>query len=282
MPPPDRVLNILRRAIDHTRRTPGRHGHYLHLPNCTEVVVGGDMHGHLPNFLAVMKAADLANHPTRHLILQELIHSEFFYPNGGDKSHQLVDLYATLKCQFPERVHFLPGNHEMAQMTGRQVAKGGASQNAQFVHGVQAAYGDAAADICRAYHDLFRDSPLAIRTPNGVVCCHTLVPAKSLPDFDPARLTDEQYDEKEYAPGGSVYAILWGRDVSDDTAEAFARKMDAELFVTGHIAADAGYSVPNRRQLIVDCAATPAGYVKFPADRPITHAELVAGVVVIS
>jgi hypothetical protein len=282
MPPPDRVLNILRRAIDHTRRTPGRRGHYLHLSNCTEVVVGGDMHGHLPNFLAVMKAADLANHPTRHLVLQELIHSEaFFYPNGGDKSHQLVDLFATLKCQFPERVHFLPGNHETAQMTGRQVAKSGGSQNSLFVLGVQAAYGDAAADICRAYHALFRDSPLAIRAPNGVVCCHTLVPAKSLPDFDPMRLTDEQYDDKEYAPGGCVYPILWGRDTAAATAEAFARKMDADLFVTGHIATDSGYDTPNPWQLIVDCAGTPAAYVKFAADRPITHDQLVAGVVVI-
>lgn len=281
MPPPDRVLNILRRAIDHTRRTPGRHGHYVHLQNCTEVFVGGDMHGHLANFLSVMKAADLANHPTRHLILQELIHSEFFYPNGGDKSHQLVDLYATLKCQFPERVHFLPGNHEMAQMTGRQVAKGGQSQNAVYVLGVQAAYGDAAADICKAYHDLFRESPLAIRAANGVLCCHTLVPAKSLPTFDPMRLLDDTFDDKEYSPGGHVYAILWGRDTSAETADAFLRKMDSDLVVTGHIATDDGYAVPNPKQLIVDCASTPAAYVKFPADRPITHQELVAGVVLI-
>jgi hypothetical protein len=282
MPPPDRVLNILRRAVDHTRATPGRHGHLVQLTDCTEVVVGGDMHGHLANFLAVMKAADLANHPTRHLILQELVHSEhFFYPNGGDKSHQLLDLYATLKCQFPERVHFLPGNHEIAQMTGRQVAKGGQSQNALFVLGIQAAYGDAAADIGRAYNDLFRDSPLALRTPNGVLCCHTLVPAKALPTFDPMRLLDERYDDKEYAPGGAVYGILWGRDTSADTAEAFLRKMEAELVVTGHIATDDGFAVPNPRQLIVDCAHTPAAYVKFAADRPLTHDELVAGVVVV-
>jgi hypothetical protein len=38
--------------------------------------------------------------------------------------------------------------------------------------------------------------------------------------------------------------------------------------------------VPNPRQLIVDCSQTPAAYVLFPADRPITHDELVKGVVV--
>ena len=38
---------------------------------------------------------------------------------------------------------------------------------------------------------------------------------------------------------------------------------------------DTGFDVPNDRQLIVDCAESPAGYVLFPADRPLTHSELV-------
>jgi hypothetical protein len=280
MPPPDRMLATLRRAAAHVRATPGRTGHLVQLQACTEVLAAGDLHGHIANFQAVLKAADLANHPGRHLVLQEVIHSEFFYPNGGDKSHQLVDLFAALKCQFPARVHLLPGNHEMAQMTGRTIAKGAASQNSLFVDGVRHAYGEAAADVCQAYYDLFRGSPLALRTANGVFLCHTLVPAKQLPAFDPMRLLDDGYEEKEYQPGGLVYGILWGRDTAADTADAFLRKVDADLLVTGHIPTDAGYLVPNPRQLILDCAATPAAYALFPADRPITLDELLAGVVV--
>lgn len=281
MPPPDRMLATLRRAADHVRATPGRTGHLVQLQACTEVLVAGDLHGHIANFQAVMRAADLANHPGRHLVLQELIHSEFFYPNGGDKSHQLVDLFAALKCQFPARVHLLPGNHEMAQMTGRMIAKGGAaSQNSLFVDGVRHAYGPAAADVCGAYHDLFRVCPLAIRTANGVFLCHTAVPGKQLPAFDPMRLLDERYDDKEYQPGGVVYGILWGRDTTAETVEAFLRKVDADLLVTGHVPTDAGYAVPNPRQLILDCAATPAAYALFPADRPLTIDDLLAGVVV--
>ncbi len=281
MPPPDRVLNILRRAVDHTRDTPGRRGHLVHALNCTELMVAGDLHGHLPNFLAVLKAADLAAHPGRHLVVQELIHSEFRYPDGSDKSHQLVDLVAALKCQFPERVHFLPGNHEIAQLTGRQVSKGGASQNAAFAEGVKHAYGAAAVDVVRAYNDLFRISPLAVRTEHGLFACHTVVPAKLLPTFDPLRLTDETYTDADYGTGGVVYGILWGRDTSEATAKEFLRKVDAEWAITGHIATDDGYLMPNTRQLIVDCAATPAAYVRVPADRPITREELAAGVVVI-
>ncbi len=39
MPPPDRMLNTLRRAIDLGKTTPGRRGHLVHLQNCTEVLV---------------------------------------------------------------------------------------------------------------------------------------------------------------------------------------------------------------------------------------------------
>jgi len=157
MPPPDRLLNTLRRAIDLVRATPGRSGHLVRLRNCTEVLVAGDMHGHVPNFQAVWKLADLAARPTRHLVLQELIHGKFLYPSGGDKSHQLVDLFAAVKCQFPDRVHYLPGNHEMGQWTGRKILKGDADLNEVFRQGVLEAYGKAVMpDVYRAYLELFQ------------------------------------------------------------------------------------------------------------------------------
>jgi hypothetical protein len=47
------------------------------------------------------------------------------------------------------------------------------------------------------------------------------------------------------------------------------------------VVSDDGYLVPNDRQVIVDCAESPAGFVQFPADRPLTHADLVAGIRII-
>ncbi len=278
MPPPERMLTTLKKATDATRGTLGRTGRLLQLNGATEILVAGDLHGNLPHFLSILKAADLANQPGRHLILQELIHSEFFYPNGGDKSHQLVDLFAALKCTFPERVHYLPGNHEIAQMLGRQIAKGAQTQNTLFAEGLKHAYGTSAVEIHKAYNELFRASPLAIRTPNGIFCCHTVIPAKTLPLFDPMKLLEEDYPDAEYGPGGMVYGLLWGRDTAQRTAEAFLRKVDADWLITGHIKTDLGYEVPNTKQLIVDCAETPGAYVLAPADRPVTLEEIVGGV----
>jgi Calcineurin-like phosphoesterase len=276
MPTPDRLISILKRTIDLTKSTPGRVGHLVYLQNCDDVVVVGDLHGHVPNFQAVWKIADLANHPKRHLVFQELIHGKFPYPSGGEKSHQVVDLVCVAKNQFPDRVHYLPGNHEMGQWTGRKILKGDDDLNEKFRVGVLLAYGEAAMpEIYRLYLELFQSCPLALMTPNHVFISHTSIPARHLGSFLVSQLEKDSYVEKDLQPGGVVYSILWGRDTSPESTAAFLQKVGGELLVTGHIPAEEGFTVPNPQQITLDCSATPGGYVLFPTDRPITHAELV-------
>lgn len=276
MPPPDRMLATIRRATDLVRSTPGRTGAVVFPPDCDDVLVAGDLHGHVPNFQVVFQKADLANHPRRHLVLQELIHGKARYPNGADKSHQLVDLFAALKCQFPGRVHYLPGNHELAQWTDRPVGKADeTSLNEIFRLGPNAAYGATGPAIYAAYLDLFRALPVALRTPNAVFVSHSLTPGRNIGTFDYARLLAGTFADADYQPGGLVYGMLWGRDTADRTIDDYLRKVDSDLLVSGHIPTDAGYLVPNHKQVIVDCCASPAAYILFPADRPLTHADLV-------
>jgi hypothetical protein len=282
MPPPDRVLATLRRAVELVRATPGRVGRLVHLQNCDDVLVAGDLHGHVPNFQAVWKLADLANQKRRHMVLQELIHGKFPYPNGGEKSHQLVDLFAMAKTQFPDRVHYLPGNHEMGQWTGRKIMKGDDDLNEQFRRGVLTAYGPAAMpDIYRAYMELFQACPLGLLTPNHVFMSHTSIPAKNLGSFLVSQLEKETYEERDLQPGGYVYGILWGRDTSAENTAAFLQRVGADLLVTGHIPADEGFTVPNPQQVTLDCSTSPGGYVLFPATAPLTHEQLVACVGVV-
>jgi hypothetical protein len=276
MPAPDRMLTSLRQALTLVRATPGCRGHVVDLADCTEVLVAGDLHGHVGNFQVLLRAADLANHPTRHFVMQEVIHGKFRYPAGGDKSHQLVDLFAALKCQFPKRVHYLPGNHEMAQWTGRKVLKADEDLNALFEQGVADAYGPRfGPEVYQMYLELFKAGPVVLRSPNGVVVSHSLPAARAMALFDPARLEVAHYDEADLQPGGTVHSLLWGRDTSPATAADFLRKIGGDLLVSGHIASETGFSVPNDRQVIVDCSESPAGYILFPADRPLTHGELV-------
>jgi hypothetical protein len=278
------MLNLVRRAIDAVAATPGRSGKVVRLPaNCTDVVVGGDMHGHVPNFQALLNVADLAAHPARHLVLQELIHGKFAYPTGGEKSHQLVDLFCALKAQFPDRVHYLPGNHELAQLSNRPIGKGNDSYNAEFRLGVTSAYGSGSGqEIYRAYLDLFAVLPLAIYAPNRILMTHSLPASRDMPTFDPRRLLAAKFSDRDLEPGGSVYALVWGRDVGEANAAEFLTKMDADAVITGHIPLDDGFLAPHSRHLIVDCSTSPAACVRFPADRPVSHDDLLAGVVVLS
>jgi Calcineurin-like phosphoesterase len=274
MPDPNRLLLLLRQATQAFRDTPGRCGRVIRLADAAEVLACGDLHGNLENFRRLLKIADLARHPTRHLVLQEVIHGDFAYPEGGDKSHQLLDLVAALKVQHPRQVHFLLGNHELAQMTNRLVAKGDADFNHLFRQGMQTAYGSRAEEVYTHYVQLLADAPLAIRTPNRVFLSHSLPSATNLATFDLALLERDSLSEGDLRPGGSAYSLVWGRDTSLANVAAFLHRVDADLLITGHIPCDAGFDLPNERQLILDSHGYPAAYCLFPTDRPISHAEL--------
>jgi len=282
MPDPDRLLITLRRATQAFRETPGRCGRLIRLTGATEVLAAGDLHGNLENFRRLLRRCNLASFPNRHLVLQEVIHGDFCYPDeGGDKSHQLLDLVAALKVQYPRQVHFLLGNHELAQMTNQRVAKADADLNRLFRRGVQTAYGPRAEEIYAHYGQMLAVVPLALRTTNRVFLSHSLPRATRLAAFDPAVLERDPTDEAELLRGGAVHSLVWGRDTSPANVAAFLRKVDADLLITGHIPCDAGFEAPNEQQLILDSLGYPAACCLFPTDRPVSHAELAACVQVL-
>ena len=276
MPQPDRLLSTLQQAARAFRQTPGRTGHVVRLPAGAEVLVAGDMHGNVENFRLVLKTVDLARQPHRHLVLQEVVHGPFRYPQGGDKSHQLVDLVAALKCQYADRVHFLLGNHELAQWRGQRIAKGDDDQNQLFRLGIENAYGDWADTIAAAYDELFAAADLAIVTPNRVFLSHSLPSARNLPGFELAALEKDDFEPADLSLGGPVHAIVWGRDTSQQNVEAFLQKVDADWLISGHIPCEEGFATPNDRQIILDALGTPACYCLFPTDRPLTQQDLIS------
>lgn len=269
MPDPDKLLSMMYRTVEAVRQTPGRRGRFVDLQDVDDVLIAGDMHGHLGNFQAIYKLADLAKHPRRHLVLQEVVHGKFYYPAGGDKSHQILDLFTALKNQFPKQVHLLMGNHELAQWTDRAVMKNNADLNALFKEGVYSAYGtEKGAAIYAGYMRLFGVLPLALRTPNRVFISHSLPRSKALEKFELRHLHTDAFPPEDFNVGGSVYELLWGRETKPDHSRAFLNKVDADWLVSGHIPFEAGYAFPSDHHLILDCCDTPSACAIIPT----THA----------
>ena len=278
MPDPRKLLTTLRQAAQLFRATPCRTGRFTRLPASAEVMVVGDLHGNIENFRLALKIADLAQEPQRHLVLQEVVHGPFVYPQGGDKSHQLLDLVAALKCQYPARLHFLLGNHELAQWQNQRIGKGDVDQNDSFRTGVETAYGEHAAGIYDAYVDLFDAADLALRTENRVFISHTYPSANNLPRFELAALERPAIAEEDMRLGGAVHSIVWNRDHSQASVEAFLAKVDADWIITGHIPCEQGFDTRNDRQIILDALGTPACYCIFPTERPVTQQDLLSRV----
>ncbi len=279
MPDPRKILFTLRKATELMRQTPGRSGGVVKLDSAEDVLVVGDLHGNLPAFRRALDLAALDRFPARHLVLQELIHGPQQYPGeAGDRSHQLVDLTAALKCQYPDRVHIILGNHELSEITDRIIGKDGEALNAKFRKGIITAYGTAANEIVTAYKTLFRALPLAVRTPNRVFICHTLPEARDLDTLDLEILKANVWPDEAMKRRGSIYAMTWGRDESPETADRFATMVDADLFVTGHQPCDEGFRQANHRQIIIDATPPAPTCCLFSCTRPLTVEDLLGGV----
>jgi hypothetical protein len=277
MPDPHKLLTTIRRATQLLRATPGRAGGVVSLSGASDVMVVGDLHGNLPAFRNVLKIAALDRHPARHLVLQELIHGPLEYPNdGGDRSHQLVDVVAALKCQYSERAHVILGNHELSELTGRVIGKDDETLNAKFFRGIRTAYGEMAGDVFEAYKGLFAAMPLAVRAPNRVYICHTVPDESDLDSLDLNLLHADVWPAEAMRRRGTIYALTWGRDTTPETADRFAAMVDADWFITGHQPCDEGFQQANHRQIIIDGTDPYPAYCLFPAEAPVTVESLLA------
>ena len=158
MPDPQKILATIRKAAELMRSTPGRSGSVIALDDADEVMVVGDLHGNLPAFRQTLAIAALDRHPQRHLVLQELVHEINKNDHDRpDRSHRLVDLVSALKCQYPQRVHLILGNHELSELTGRIIGKDGHALYLRFRRGMELAYGARTQDVYEAYLVLFAD-----------------------------------------------------------------------------------------------------------------------------
>ena len=274
----ENVIAAFGEATEANWQTPGREGNVIVLTPALgdEVLVTGDLHGHRRNLNLIRNIAALERHPRRHLVLQEVCHGGPTYPRGGGcMSHALLEDVARLKVRYPERVHFLLGNHELAELTDYPIQKNKQMLNVLFRVGLQHMYGAAGERVREALMPFLRSCPLAVRLPQGVFISHSVPERVDRRKFD-ATIFTRRLEPADYAERTGVFQLVWGRDYRPENARAFAKLVGASVLINGHEPCSEGFSVPNDTQIIIDCCGDTACYVILPLGRPGTHAQIVA------
>ncbi len=283
---PQYVKNIVTtfdRATDANRRKPGRQGGTVVLAPelAEEVMVTGDVHGNRRNFNRLRKIAALDEHPRRHLVFQEVCHGGPCYPqNGGCMSHTILEDVAELVVRYPDQVHLILGNHELAELTDFPIRKNNQLLNLTFRLGLRQMYGPAADEIRAAALRFLWSCPLAVRLPQGVLITHSLPEAVDRRGFDTSVLTRE-LSAGDGVEGSDVFRMLWGRDYRQENARAFSQLIEATILITGHEPCREGFIAPNDLQVILDCCGDRCAYVILPVGRELSQAEIMERVEVL-
>lgn len=268
------TIELFHRATDANQRTQACQGNTIVLDANTadDVFLTGDLHGNAANFAAIVSRADLEANPHRQLIFQEICHGGGYYPEGGGcRSHQVLENVAEMKVRYPQRVHHILSNHEMAELTEYPIQKSRMLLNLTFAWGLRYCYGKDSEEVRLAMVGYLESCPLAVRVSNNIFFSH------SIPDrLDTGALFDRTIFYRALDPGsdflrdGSVYRLVWGRDYRQENADIFAEMVGAEILVTGHDPALDGYKFPNARQIVLDCCGPSACCMLIPTDGSVT------------
>ncbi|MHC4599738.1 MAG: metallophosphoesterase [Planctomycetota bacterium] len=266
----DRILDLVDRAVAANWTDPFRHGNLIELPPEGDLLFSGDLHGSMENFTLLLRVADLKNHPGRHLILHEVVHQ---LQLGQDQSFRLLEKTAALKVKFPDRVHVLIGNHELAEIQGREIYKGGICLNLLFDNAIENAYGPHKDRVKDRYLDFLKTMPLAVRTATRIFISHSTPEGRDAGMYSLAFFRRPPEPE-DFQPHSLLEKVVWGRDYSPAAADAFAKAVDADVFLSGHTPCAYGYNVPNERHIVLDSKDRFATYILLSLEEKYTHEEL--------
>ena len=263
----DQVIETFGTATEENQISSLREHQVVNLPAGAELWIAGDIHDHTRNFEKFLRAADLANNPQRHIVLQELIHGDKIDASGAEGSWEILYRAAELKCDFSGQVHFLLANHDLAQIHGEGIMKAGVGVCEAFNAGVKRDFGDRHAVVTVALAEFLLSLPLAVRAPNGLFMCHSVPTDEQLKTFDYTifnrPLTGADYKRRT----GPVYQLVWGRKTSPAGLAEFAEKVGAKIIIAGHQPQESGYAVVGDRLLIIASDHNQGVFVKADLSR---------------
>ncbi|HUW84222.1 MAG TPA: hypothetical protein VMZ31_15665 [Phycisphaerae bacterium] len=265
------AAECFREAAELNRQDPYLRGSQLMLPDYGQLVMTGDMHGHQRNFDKLQRYCQLERTAVRHVILHELIHEDLVGLNDTDMSHQLLLAAAAWKLEYPEQVHFLQSNHELAQLNGHEITKAGRSVLRDFDGGLSQTYGGDAQTVSDAIDEFIKSLPAAARTVNRVFLAH------SLPDpetFDPSTLA-QPLDEQDLSDGGPIGTLVWSRINAAEKFEQLAEMLDVDSFIIGHEPQEDGFRLLHDRVIVLASDHNHGVFLPFDLKKPCTASDLV-------
>ena len=266
---PSTVADIFRQAAELIANDPHRRGNLVHLDAPGRVVISGDIHGNRRNLTRILSHVSGGGQDRPTLILQEIIHGEPDPRSGCDRSVELMLRAVRAKIANPERVYFLMGNHDMAQIVGSEITKSGRGVCKSFVEGINFCFGSAAAAVLDAVLEFCRSLPLAVLFENGVQASHSL-PSPDRTDLAGVDILNRPYQDGDFTRGGPAYEWTWGRNQTPEQLDELAEKLGVEFFVLGHRHLQSGVMTLSDRAVAINSDGPGGCVFEFSTDQTIT------------
>ncbi len=271
------AIDAFTQAARFNREDPYRDGARIRLPGYGQVVMTGDIHGHKKNFEKLEKYAMLDRVTARHVILHEMVHAEK-HGDEIDHSHEVLLLAAEYKCRHPEQVHFLQSNHELAQLTGYQIAKNGRLVIQDYSNAVIGAYGRSRGDdVLAAMNEFIESFPLAIVTENRIWMSHSLPNAGDMSEFD-VDIFKHVPSFVDLKDNKSIFNLVWGRRQTKEQLDTLAALLDVDIFIVGHQPQEMGFDFLHDRLIILASDHNHGTFLPFDLSKKLTAEELIRNI----
>jgi len=253
----------------------------VHLPADGSLILTGDLHGHRRNFEKIVSFADLANHPDRHVLFQEVIHGGPADARGACLSYRLLYDVVRYKLKYPDNVHVIMGNHDTAYINNSEVMKDGREMNRAVHMAMAAEFKGAVADVELATKQLLFSQPLALRCENRLWVSHSLPADRFVEPFDPAIL-DRELKVNDIVRPGSAYLLTWGRKHSQAMLDRMAGLLDCDIFILGHQPQEQGWGRAGENLIILDSSHNHGCLLPIDLAQSYTVEQLLESIVLLA
>ncbi|MHC4483091.1 MAG: metallophosphoesterase [Planctomycetota bacterium] len=247
---PQTIIDLLNKGAEANHADRFRRGNLIHLPAVGSLVITGDIHGHRRNFERITAFADLAGNPDRHIVLQEIIHGGPEDSGGGCLSYKLLFDVVRHKLSFPDRIHIIMGNHDIAFINDSQVVKNGKEMNRSIRAALDAEFQQSSADIKLAIKRFLFSQPLAVRCDNRIWLSHSLPSDRFADEFD-GQILNRELKHSDVVKPGSAYLLIWGRQHSQSLLDKMASVLDVDIFILGHQSQQQGWIQGGKNLIII-------------------------------